>query len=322
MNNKDYVIVKDGEMVHFKYIKREKVNGEWRYYYDKGSIGRSIKKAVGIDARNAYKSAQAKAAAAENAHKEASSSAPSTDEVFKAYEEERNSKQAHKNAYSEKQSAVEKAKAARAEAEAAKKEIPAARSVSDNELQRLQNFYVTATENVVAAKKELAAAQKSSNMQSTSAGSLTSKVSASQKDNGGSSAIAAAQKKLAKAEQLAAQARSEYNEAYKASRAGASQAEYEAAVNKYNALNKVAERYEQAASASVKKNAEAAKKSMSSEQNADAKIQAYEKELATSSASRAAQKKAEEALKKYYKTPLGSLKFLSDKGKELLYKIF
>lgn len=71
MNNKDYVIVKDGEMVHFKYIKREKVNGEWRYYYDKGSIGRSIKKAVGIDARNAYRSAKDAAVAAENAHKEA-----------------------------------------------------------------------------------------------------------------------------------------------------------------------------------------------------------------------------------------------------------
>lgn len=71
MSSKDYVIIKDGELVHFKYIKREKVNGEWRYYYDKGSIGRSIKKAVGIDARNAYRSARDAAVAAENAHKEA-----------------------------------------------------------------------------------------------------------------------------------------------------------------------------------------------------------------------------------------------------------
>lgn len=27
-------IIKDGELYHFKYIKKKKVNGKWRYYYD------------------------------------------------------------------------------------------------------------------------------------------------------------------------------------------------------------------------------------------------------------------------------------------------
>lgn len=71
MSSKDYVVIKDGELYHWKYIKREKVNGEWRYYYDKGSLGKSIKKAVGIEARNAYRDARDAAVAAENAHKEA-----------------------------------------------------------------------------------------------------------------------------------------------------------------------------------------------------------------------------------------------------------
>ena len=95
MSSKDYIIVKDGEMVHFKYIKREKVNGEWRYYYDKGSIGRSIKKAVGIDARNAYRSARDASAAAE---------------------------QEHATAYANKQKETAEAKATKSEADAARKE--------------------------------------------------------------------------------------------------------------------------------------------------------------------------------------------------------
>lgn len=263
MSSKDYIIVKDGEMVHFKYIKREKVNGEWRYYYDKGSIGRSIKKAVGIDARNAYRSARDAAVTAENAHKEA---------------------------YAAKQKETAEAKATKAEAEAVRKENPA---VSDKQLQRLQDFYVTATENVVNAKKELAAAQKAaSNLQSTPAAALGSSLknatTTALKDGGDSTAVKTAKEKLAKAEQLAAHAKSEYNNAFKASKGA----------NKANAYEKAADKQAKEAAEANKKNAEAAKMSVE------------------------AQKSAQEALKKYYKTPLGSLKFLSDKGKELLYKIF
>lgn len=279
MSSKDYIIVKDGEMVHFKYIKREKVNGEWRYYYDKGSIGRSIKKAVGIDARNAYRDARDTAVTAEKAHQDA---------------------------YANKQKETAEAKLTKSEADAVKKEIPAAvSSVSDKELQRLQNFYVTATEAVVSAKKELAAAQKlASNLPSTSAGALggspKSTATAVTKDGGGSSpAVVAAQKKLTQAEQLAERAKTDYNNAFKASQeAKKAQSERDKATKKADAYSRVADKQAKEAAEATQKNNAAAKKSEE------------------------AQKKAQEALKKYYKTPLGSLKFLSDKGKELLYKIF
>jgi hypothetical protein len=207
MSSKDYIIVKDGEMVHFKYIKRERVNGEWRYYYDKGSIGRSIKKAVGIDARDAYRSARDSAVAAENERKEAHA------KMLKESGE---------------------ANATRAEAEAARKEIP--------------NPYKPSQ----------------SNMQT-----------ALEKGAGGETTKAKVQ-----------------------AEAKAAQAERNKAIAKADAYSKVASKQAKEAAEASRQNSAAAVKSQ------------------------AAQMAAEEALKKYYKTPLGSLKFLSDKGKELLYKIF
>lgn len=38
----------DDELMHFKYIKREKVNGKWRYYYD-GDIKKATVKDIGGD---------------------------------------------------------------------------------------------------------------------------------------------------------------------------------------------------------------------------------------------------------------------------------
>lgn len=276
MNNKDYVIVKDGEMVHFKYIKREKVNGEWRYYYDKGSIGRSIKKAVGIDARNAYRSARDSAETARVASGEALTNM---------------------------QKEAAEAKATKAEADAAKKEIPTVSTVSDKELQRLQNHYATTVEAVAVAKKELAAAKNAVGNMQSAPGALGSTIknatTVALKDSGSSTEIKAAQDKLARAEQAAEQARSAYNAAFKASQeAKKTQPEIEKATKKADVYSKVAEK--QAAEAN------------------EARINSSK----ASTAAVEAQKKAEEALKKYYKTPLGSLKFLSDKGKELLYKIF
>lgn len=241
MSSKDYVIVKDGELVHFKYIKREKVNGEWRYYYDRGSISKSIKKAVGVEARDAYRTARDAAVTAENAHKEA---------------------------YANKQKETAEANTARDAAETVSKNTP---TVSEADLKKLQDNYVQATEAAVTAKKELAAAQKGGPEYQSPAMKLAR--------------TKLARDKLTKAEKLAEQAKTEYNNAFKASQA----------VKKAN--NESATQTKEAAEATAKNN-EAAKKSVE------------------------AQKNAQEALKKYYKTPLGSLKFLSDKGKELLYKIF
>lgn len=289
MSSKDYVIIKDGELVHFKYIKREKVNGEWRYYYDKGSVGRSIKKAVGIDARNAYRSARDAAVTAENEHKEA---------------------------YANKQKETAEAKTTRAEADAAKKDIPAVSPVSDNDLKKLQDEYVRATDAVALAKKRLAeeqkvAAQNYERVNSASSGlSSATRTSGTVKDGsasihegdapGAKSAnVIAAQKRLAEAEQNAERAKAEYNNAFKASQeAKKAQSERDKAVKKADAYSQVADKQAKEAAEATAKNNEAAKKSAE------------------------AQQKAQEALKKYYKTPLGSLKFLSDKGKELLYKIF
>lgn len=33
MSEYKYILTQDGELYHYKYIKREKVNGKWRYYY-------------------------------------------------------------------------------------------------------------------------------------------------------------------------------------------------------------------------------------------------------------------------------------------------
>jgi hypothetical protein len=38
---KRQVIIPDDELYHWKYIKRKRVNGKWRYYYD-------IKDALGV----------------------------------------------------------------------------------------------------------------------------------------------------------------------------------------------------------------------------------------------------------------------------------
>lgn len=34
MKKHDYILTPDGELYHWKYTKREKVNGKWRYWYD------------------------------------------------------------------------------------------------------------------------------------------------------------------------------------------------------------------------------------------------------------------------------------------------
>lgn len=38
----DYIIISDGELYHWKYIKREKVNGKWKYYYDLPSAKKDV----------------------------------------------------------------------------------------------------------------------------------------------------------------------------------------------------------------------------------------------------------------------------------------
>lgn len=43
----------DDELKHFKYIKREKKNGKWVYYYDTKSLKNDVKDALGYDEREA-----------------------------------------------------------------------------------------------------------------------------------------------------------------------------------------------------------------------------------------------------------------------------
>lgn len=54
--SKTYVAVqrtgqKDNELTHWKYIKKVKKNGKWRYYYDKDSLKRDVDNAIGISAK-------------------------------------------------------------------------------------------------------------------------------------------------------------------------------------------------------------------------------------------------------------------------------
>ena len=39
------------ELVHWKYLKKVKKNGKWRYYYDTDSLKKDVSKALGIDAK-------------------------------------------------------------------------------------------------------------------------------------------------------------------------------------------------------------------------------------------------------------------------------
>ena len=40
------IVSSDDELMHWKYIKREKVKGKWKYYYDLDSLKKDVKKAV------------------------------------------------------------------------------------------------------------------------------------------------------------------------------------------------------------------------------------------------------------------------------------
>ena len=55
--SKTYVAVqrsgqKQNELTHWKYIRKEKKNGKWRYYYDKESLKKDVDNTIGISAKN------------------------------------------------------------------------------------------------------------------------------------------------------------------------------------------------------------------------------------------------------------------------------
>lgn len=63
MRNEKYYIARSRDnnqnsLKHWKYVKKKRVNGKWRYYYD-------IKDALGFDEREAYRKAENEAANAE-----------------------------------------------------------------------------------------------------------------------------------------------------------------------------------------------------------------------------------------------------------------
>ena len=49
---------KQNELTHWKYIKREKKNGKWRYYYDRDSLKADVKDKLGYDERDRYEAAK------------------------------------------------------------------------------------------------------------------------------------------------------------------------------------------------------------------------------------------------------------------------
>lgn len=58
---------------HYKYIKRVKVNGKWRYYYDTKSLKRNVKDKLGFDERDAYRRAKRETSAAKENYDKAMS---------------------------------------------------------------------------------------------------------------------------------------------------------------------------------------------------------------------------------------------------------
>ena len=54
-----YVDLDEGEIIHFKYLKKEKLaNGKWRYYYDVTQLKNDFKDATGLSARERYANAK------------------------------------------------------------------------------------------------------------------------------------------------------------------------------------------------------------------------------------------------------------------------
>lgn len=57
MSNKNYYGIQKSDyqtsLSHYKYIKRVKVNGKWRYYYDTKSFKRDVKDKLGYDEKEA-----------------------------------------------------------------------------------------------------------------------------------------------------------------------------------------------------------------------------------------------------------------------------
>lgn len=57
MNNQNYYGVQkidyQSSLTHYKYIKRVKKNGKWRYYYDKDGLKNDVKDVLGYDEKNA-----------------------------------------------------------------------------------------------------------------------------------------------------------------------------------------------------------------------------------------------------------------------------
>lgn len=74
--SKTYVAVqrsgqKYNELTHWKYIKREKKNGKWRYYYDRDSLKADVKDKLGYDEREQYNKAKKEYNDAVNKHENA-----------------------------------------------------------------------------------------------------------------------------------------------------------------------------------------------------------------------------------------------------------
>ena len=57
ITNNGIVPVSDDVLMHWKYIKRVKKNGKWRYYYDEESLKRDIKDKLGYDERERFQKA-------------------------------------------------------------------------------------------------------------------------------------------------------------------------------------------------------------------------------------------------------------------------
>lgn len=55
-----YIDLAEGELMHWKYIKRVKLpNGKYRYYYDADSLKNDARNAIGINQKKAYENASA-----------------------------------------------------------------------------------------------------------------------------------------------------------------------------------------------------------------------------------------------------------------------
>lgn len=110
----------NAKLMHFKYVKREKVNGKWRYYYDSDQLKSDVGKVLGTNAKKDMKRAANMMDSARNVRS-------SVEKKVKSIEDEAESLKKELNRYLTEESNTPQGKAAKQKVAVANEKVRQAR---------------------------------------------------------------------------------------------------------------------------------------------------------------------------------------------------